>query len=262
MNCRTLVCGAAFLIGMLSSASLLAQTVCDIGNQPLNPAQPSGITPAEIIQKFAAQETTFKIARARYGYTLDVTIQTLTVAGRIDGEYHQVSEIALGANGAPVEKVTFAPQSTLRRIGLTPDDLDDIHQRLPFAFGTEELPLFSITYAGRQHVDMLDTYVFDVSPKNATNAKSEKKLFAGRLWVDDQDLMVVKTCGKLRRDENATKRGAAELTPLFVTYREEVDGQFWFTTYAQADEFLPFPRGTVHMREVVRYSNYKPFVPK
>jgi hypothetical protein len=101
---------------MLSSASLLAQTVCDIGNQPLNSAQPSGITPAEIIQKFAAQESTFKAARIRYGYTLDVTIQTLTVAGRIDGAYHQVSEIVLGSNGAPVEKVTFAPQSTLRRI--------------------------------------------------------------------------------------------------------------------------------------------------
>jgi hypothetical protein len=259
MNRRTLACGAVFLAGMLSSVSLPAQTVCDIGNKPLTSAQPSGIAPAEIIQKFDAQETTFKAARERYGYTLDVTIQTLTVAGRIDGEYHQVSEIVLGNNGAPVEKVTFAPQSTLRRIGLTPDDLDDIHQRLPFAFSAEELPIFSVAYVGRQHVDMLDTYVFDVSPKNA---KNEKKLFSGRIWVDDQDLMIVKTCGKLRRDENATKRGAAELTPLFVTYREEIDGQFWFPTYAQADEFLPFPRGAVHVREVVRYSNYKPLAPK
>jgi hypothetical protein len=257
MNRRTLACGAIFLAGMLSSISLLAQTVCDKGNQPLISAQPSGITPAEIIQKFAAQETTFKTARDRYAYTLDVTIQTLTVAGRIDGLYHQVSEITPGNN--PVEKVTFAPQSTLRRISLTPDDLDDIHLRLPFAFSTEELPFFSAAYVGRQHVDMLDTYVFDVSPKNA---KNEKKLFAGRIWVDDQDLMIVKTCGKLRRDENATKRGAAELTPLFVTYREEVDGQFWFTTYAEADEFLPFPRGAVHVRELIRYSNFKPLAPK
>jgi hypothetical protein len=253
MNRRTLACGAVFLVGMLSSASLFAQTVCDRGNQPLSPAQPSGITPAEIIQRFAAQEAAFKAARDHYAYGLDVTIQTLTVVGRIDGEYHQVSEITPGNN--PAERVTFAPQSTLRRIGLTPDDLDDIHIRLPFAFSTEELPLFSVAYVGRQHVDMLDTYVFDVSPKNA---KSEKKLFSGRIWVDDQDLMIVKTCGKLRRDQNVTKKGAAEITPLFVTYREEVDGKFWFPTYAEADEFLPFPRGTVHVREVVRYSNYKP----
>jgi hypothetical protein len=259
MNRRTLACGVVFLVSVLSSGGLLAQTVCDTGNKPLRSEQPSGITPAEIIQRFAAQETSFKAARARYGYTLDVTIQTLAVAGRIDGEYHQISEITPGNNGAPMERVTFAPQSTLRRISLVPDDLDDIHIRLPFAFSTEELPLFSVTYAGRQHVDMLDTFVFDVSPKNA---KSEKKLFAGRIWVDDQDLMIVKTCGKLRRDQNVTKKGAAEITPLFVTYREEVDGQFWFTTYAEADEFLPFPRGAVHVREVVRYSNYKPLVPK
>lgn len=259
MNRRTLACGAIFLAGMLSSVSLLAQTVCDTGNKPLISGQPSGTTPAEIIQKFAAQETTFKAARDRYGYTLDVTIQTLTVAGRTDGQYHQVSEITPGNNGAPMERVTFAPQSTLRRISLVPDDLDDIHIRLPFAFTTAELPLFSVVYAGRQHVDMLDTYVFDVSPRNA---KSEEKLFVGRIWVDDQDLMIVKTCGKLRRDQNVTKRGAAEITPLFVTYREEIDGQFWFTTYAEADEFLPFPRGAVHLREVVRYSNYKSAVSK
>jgi hypothetical protein len=254
MNLRTRACCAVFVASILSSVSLLAQTVCDKGNQPLSPGQPSGITPGEIIQRFAAQEATFKAARDRYGFTLDVTIQTLTIAGRIDGQYHQVSEITPGNNGAPLERVTFAPQNTLRRISLLPDDLDDIHVRLPFAFSTEELPLFSVAYAGRQHVDMLDTYVFDVSPKNT---KNEKKLFDGRIWVDDQDLMIVKTCGKLRSDENARKRGAADLTPLFVTYREEVDGQFWFTTYAEADEFLPFPRGTVHMREVVRYSNYK-----
>ena len=61
---------------------------------------------------------------------------------------------------------------------------------------------------------MVDTYVFDVSPKSA---KNDKKLFGGRIWVDDQDLMIVKTCGKLRRGENVTKKGAAEITPLFVT---------------------------------------------
>jgi hypothetical protein len=255
-------CAVIFLTGLLPSGRLFAQGVCDQGNGPLNPAQPSGITPAEIIQKFSAKEATFKAARDRYGYTLNVTVQTLDNYGRVDGEYQQISEITLNDEGRRVEKTTFAPQSTLRRLSLSQDDLDDIRQRLPFALTPEELPHFTISYAGRQHVDQLDTYVFDVSPKNP---KKETKLFAGRIWVDDQDVMIVKTCGKPREDENAnsTKKNAVvNLTPRFVTYREQFEGQFWFPTYSRADELLRFPRNFVHVREVVRYSDYKPLARK
>jgi hypothetical protein len=106
-------------------------------------------------------------------------------------------------------------------------------------------------------VDHLSTYVFKLAPKNA---KNEKKLFVGRIWVDDQDLMIVKTCGKPHPDEipRSGKKGIADLSPVFVTYREEVDGKYWFPTYAKADEFLAFPTGDVRARTVIRYSDYKP----
>jgi hypothetical protein len=252
-------CCAVFLLSsLLRAGNLMAQGVCDLGNGPLNPAQPSGTTPAEIIQKFAAKEAKFKAARDRYGYTLDVMIQTLNNYGQVDGEYQQISEIRLDDFGKRVETTTFAPQSTLRRVALSEDDLDDIRQRLPFALTPEELPLFSISYAGRQRVDELNAYVFDVAPQNL---KKEKKLFEGRIWVDDQDLMIVKTCGKPREDENANskkKNAFVNLTPLFVTYREQVEGEYWFPTYSHADELLRFPGAFVHVREVVKYSNYKP----
>jgi hypothetical protein len=255
---RAFSCFAVFVLASLMlSVSLFAQGVCDKGNGPLNPAQPSGITPPEIIQKFAAKEATFKAARDRYGYTLNVTVQTLNKYDQVDGEYQQISEIVLNDVGKRVEKTTFAPQNTLRSISLSQDDLDDIRERLPFALTPDELPRFSVSYAGRQHVDELDTYVFDVSPKNA---KKEKKLFEGRIWVDDQDLMIVKTCGKPREDENANskkKNAVANLAPSFVTYREQFEGQFWFPTYSRADELLRFPMNFVHVREVVKYSNYK-----
>jgi hypothetical protein len=246
------------LFGLLPCRALFAQGVCDEGNGPLNPAQPSGITPTEIIQKFSAKEAAFKAARDRYGYTLNVTMQTLDNYGRVDGEYQQISEITLNDEGKRVERTTFAPQNTLQRMSLSQDDLDDIRDRLPFPLAPEELPRFSISYVGRQHVDQLSTYVFDVTPKNV---KKEKRLFERRIWVDDQDLMIVKTCGKPREDENArsTKKNAiVSLTPMFVTYREQFEGQFWFPTYARADELLRFPRNFIHVREVVKYSNYKP----
>src|SRR5579872_980779 len=205
-------CAVFLLVNALFSVPLFAQVVCNDGNGPLNAAQPSGITSDEIIQRFAAKETTFKAARDHYGYTLDVTIETLD-GSQIDGAYRQVSEIRLNDRGAPVEKPTFAPQNTLREITITKDDLDDIHDRLPFPLTTEDLQLFSLLYVGRQHVDELDTYVFDVAPKNA---KKEKSLFQGRIWVDDRDLMIVKTCGKTRRDQNVgsmNRNAPANLTP-------------------------------------------------
>ena len=76
-------CAVFLLVGLLSSGGLMAQGVCDQGNGSLNTVLPSGLTPAQIIQKFAAKEAAFKAARDRYGYTLNVTIQTLDNFGQV-----------------------------------------------------------------------------------------------------------------------------------------------------------------------------------
>jgi hypothetical protein len=248
-------CAALFFACLICSGGLSAQGVCDLGNGPLDPAPPSGTTPAEIIQKFMSKEAAFKAARDRYGYTLNVTIQTLDDFGQVDGEYRQVSEVVLEDSGKRVERTTYAPDSTLRKISLSEDDVDDIHERIPFPLKDDELPLLSIVYSGRQRVDQLNTYVFNVSPKDA---KKKRKLFEGRVWVDDQDFVIVKTCGKPRPDELPKKKGVpANITPIFVSYREQFDGKMWFPTYSKADEYLPFPKHAVHIRQVMKYSNYK-----
>jgi len=250
-------CAIFLFLSALPCGCLFAQGVCDAGNGPLNPAIPPGMTPAGIIQEFSAKEAKFKAARNRYEYTLNITIQTLNNNDEVDGEYQQTSQITLNVDGKRAERTTFAPESTLRKFSLSQDNLDDIRERLPFPMTPEELPHFTITYVGRQRVDELNTYVFDVSPKNA---KKEKKVFEGRIWVDDLDLMIVKTCGKPREDQitHANRKNEIDdLTPVFVTYREQFDGQFWFPTYSRADELLRFSNGFVHMREVVKYSDYK-----
>ena len=250
----------------LFSPGLLAQSVCDAGNGPLNPAQPSDISTGEIIQKFAAKEAIFKAARDKYSYTQAITIQELARDGEtVTGEFNQVADVSLNSYGARVEKPTFAPSSTLQSIQITPADIADIKERLPFVVTTEDLPLVSIVYVGRQHVDELDTYVFDVGPKNP---KKEKQRFHGRVWVDDRDLMIVKTCGKTREDVNAdsnNRNKPRDLVPTFVTYREQIDGQYWFPTYCKADDILHFGRagrGDVHMRETVKYFHYQRAAPQ
>lgn len=266
MNGRTpALCALFILAGTVFSVPLFAQYVCEYGNGPLDSSPPAGITVNEIIETFATKESTFKAARDRYGYTLDVTIQTVNGNNAIDGAYHQVSEFVLNDKGAREERTTFAPQDTLRSLSLTKDDLDDIRDRLPFVLTADRLSRFSITYAGKQHVDELDTYVFDVSPKNDKKDESPPPGFKGRVWVDNRDFVIVKTCGKARADENIASRGRialANLTPTFVTYREQIDGKFWFTTYARADEFLRFSNGSVHVRELIKYSNFKALPPK
>jgi hypothetical protein len=272
-------CAFSLLVCALFSEPLFAQYVCEFGNGPLDSAQPTAITTDEIIERFTTRESTFKAARQHYGYTLDVTVQSLNGA-TVDGTFHQESEFVPNEKGAPVEKMTFAPQNTLWRLSLTKDDLDDIRDRLPFVLTADHLSQYSITYVGRQHVDELDVYVFDVVPKNAkpandkstnnTNDKRDKApsvnpAFKGRVWVDDHDFVIVKTCGKARPDENTGSRSRnapANLSPTFVTYREQIDGKYWFTTYARADEFLHFPNGQVHIRELVKYSDYKAVLPK
>lgn len=252
-------CAFFLVVSTLFAAPLFAQYVCEFGNGPLNSAPPAGITTDEIIERFSTRESTFKAARQHYGYTLDVTVQTLN-GNAIDGSFHQESEISVNDRGQPIVKTTFAPQNTLNSLSLTKDDLDDIRDRLPFVLTADHLSQFSITYVGRQHVDELDAYVFDISPKNEKKEPGMPPGFKGRVWVDDRDFVIVKTCGKPRPNENdgsRSRNAPPNLTPTFVTYREQVDGKYWFATYARADEFLHFPNGGVHIRELVKYSNYK-----
>jgi hypothetical protein len=67
----------------------------------------------------------------------------------------------------------------------------------------------------------------------------------------------VKTCGKSVPD--IRKKNNENLTPKFVTYREQIDGQYWFPTYTRADDVLHFTGNDVRIREIIKYTNYKRF---
>jgi hypothetical protein len=250
------------LLTMFSPSACAQFSVCEAGNGPLDTDKPVGISTDEIIQKFAAKETIAKAARAKYSYTQTISIQELSGNEQnVAGEFNQVAEVSVDNEGRRVEKPTFAPANTLRGIQITPGDIEDIKDRLPFVVTTEEVPMFNITYVGHQQVDELKTYVFDIAPKNP---KKEKQMFRGKIWVDDHDLVIVKTCGKTREDVNANsikRNQPRDLVPTFVTYREQIDGQYWFPTYCKASEVLHFGlrgRGDVHFRETVKFTNYKP----
>jgi hypothetical protein len=245
----------AFFLIVFIPLSLPAETDCEEGNGRLNPAQPAGIPPDEIIRKFAEKEAVFKDARNHYTYTQEVIVQEMD-GNTVEGEFHETTDILYDDQGRRLEQVKYAPQSTLKRLGMTKEDYDDFRNRLPFVLTTQDLPQYNVLYAGQQHVDELDTYVFDVAPKHVEK-EGGKRFFQGRIWVDNHDFQIVKTCG--RNVPDIHKKGSENLTPKFVTYREQVDGQYWFPTYTRADDILRFSSGDVHVRETLKYSKYQRF---
>jgi len=230
-----------------------AQTDCTEGNSPLDTTPPKSMTLELLIKKFAAQETKVKQARSQYSYTQDVMIQTLN-GNSVDGQKHEVTSVSYDDKGKRVENVTFAEQSTLRGVQLTAADMDDIRIFMPLLLTTEDLPQYNLTYAGQQHVDELDTYVLHVEPKTE---EKNKRYFQGRIWVDNQDFEIVKLCGKSVPEMIAKKKKQpVDVRPTFVTYRQLVDG-YWFPAYTRVDDTLTFGVQSVHLREIIKFKDYK-----
>ena len=219
----------------------------------LDTSQPKSITSDEIIHKFAAKEKEFRDARENYTYRQSVKVQTVD-GDTVDGQYEQAFDVTFDDRGRKVKNVIYAPQNTLVRIGMTSEDLDDIENRLPFVLTSDEIPEYDIVYAGQQQQDELHCYVFDIAPKRI---EKNKRYFQGRIWVDDHDFQIVKTFGKTVPD--IRKKNGENLFPKFTTWREQIDGKYWFPTYTRADDTLRFSMGDVRIREIVKYTNYKRF---
>jgi hypothetical protein len=245
-------------IVLFAPAISFADTNCEQGAGTLNPAQPQGLTTQEIIQKLAAREEMFREARNHYTYTQDITVQELD-GDTVTGEFRLVQDITYSDKGERLENVTFAPQSSLRQLSLSREDFEDFRYKMAFIMTTADLPQYNMLYVGQQHVDEIDTYVFDTAPKTIEKGQ---RYFQGRVWVDKHDLQIVKSCGKTVPDAIATtkKKNVQEnLSPKFVVYREQIDGQYWFPTYIRADDTLHFRLNDVKMREIIKLSNYKRF---
>jgi len=216
-------------------------------------AAAADLAPEEVIQKFAAKEAEFRKARESYTYRQSVKVEELDSGGNVQGKWEEVQDIIFGPNKQREEKVTYAPMNTLHSILLTPQDLQDLRSVQPFVLTTDEIGKYDIRYVGKQKLDEIDCYQFSVKPK--TMLKGER-YFEGDIWVDDRDLQIVKTYGK---GVGQLKRGEDNQFPRFETYREQIDGKYWFPTYTHANDTLHFKDSNQRIRMTVKYENYKRF---
>lgn len=218
----------------------------------------------ELIKQFTAKESELRTIWTEYQYQQESKLQVIGPAGIVSGELYELSEFVFTDAGKRVQRILRAPRSTLQDAGLqfTNEDRAALIDLQPFSLTSEELPNYNVSLVGKEKIDDIDTYVFEVIPKVMTDSRAlnrlkdqkvEGRYFQGRVWVDDQDLQVVKVRGKVMPEFK-------QRFPTFETYRENIDERYWFPTYTYADDVLEFEKGfSVHMRMVVRYKNYRRF---
>jgi outer membrane lipoprotein-sorting protein len=205
----------------------------------------------KIVATFTQNEGRFREALNSYNFNRNATISTIGMGGQITGTYRRDSLLTFDSSGKRMEKILFAPISTLTEIVVTQNDLENLGGLDPFAIEPAQVDKYKFTYLGKEKIDEVDLFVFDVEPKVMPKVeKNGLKLFSGRIWVDDRDFFIVKSKGK------AVPEGKERFATI-ETWRENIDGKYWFPSFSTSDDELVFPNGyVVKVRIRVKYSNY------
>src|SRR5205809_170717 len=201
-----------------------------ICNEPEPPA-PASLPEPEIIRRFSQKEDEYLAMRTHFTYKKTIRIEEFGPDGRPSGEYVLVTQPARAADGKFYEQVVQRPESTLQHFYLRSEDLDGL-QRIPaFPLTTAQLANYNLKYLGKEQVDEVNCYIFQVKPKILERQKAH---FDGVVWVDWQYVEVVKT------------------------YRENVQGKYWFPDYSRSDDTLDLKGQQIPVRIVIKWTDFKP----
>src|SRR6185369_13576668 len=143
------------LTSLSTSAQVQTQTVA---------AGPTDtVDTARIIQSFTTKEAQFRRALNSYSFKRDALVQSIGMGGQVIGEYHRVSVFTFDDSGNRYEKISFFPMSSMPEI--TQEDIDDLGGVEPFALEPSKIDRYNIRYVGKEKIDELNLYIFDVAPK-------------------------------------------------------------------------------------------------
>jgi hypothetical protein len=247
-----LVANAQDAQGPLTPAPAEGHDVRRLGTEP-EPAAPPSLPPDEIIRRFSQKEDQFIAARPNYGYRKTIRIDEFGEDGKPAGQYLMVTEATRAANGQVINKVVQKPQSTLHYFNLETEDVRELDRIPAFPLTTSQLAKYDLKYIGEEQVDEVDCYIFKVKPKalDRTHAYLD-----GLVWVDTKYVEVVKTYGRWVNELGEVRSATLPFT-LFETYRENVDGKYWFPNYARSDDVLHLKDVSVPVRLVIKWTDFK-----
>ncbi len=234
----------AFVLGLLGCAAIV--------NAADTKPVPTPDQIQNIIKQFTQKETDFAAARESYTYRQTSKMEETDPPG---GTYEIVEEVSFDDRNRRISHVTHAPVGGFEHIMMTGEDEQDLRNVMPFVMTNSTADQYDVSYVGREQVDEIPCYVFSVKPKTLT--KDRKRYFDGQIWVDDQDMQIVKTYG---RGVGYLRRGEDQQFPKFETYRQQIDGKYWFPTYTYADDTLNFKDGqSQRIKVIVKYDQYKKY---
>jgi len=218
------------------------------------PEAPPALPEPEIIKHFSQKEDDYMLSRTGYTYRKTIRIQEFDPNGQPGGEFVLVTQPGRDVDGKTFEKVIEKPSSTLQHLFLRSEDLEGL-QRMPmFALTSSQLAKYDLKYVGKEQVDEVDCYLFQVKPKMV---ERQKAYFDGIVWVDAKYLEVVKTYGKWMNDQGEVHPMTALPFSVFETYREYVDGKYWFPNYSRSDATLTLKEQQIPVRIVIKWADFK-----
>ena len=201
------------------------------------------LSPAEaekIIGAFTRKEAEFRRALNLYSFKRDALIQSIGMGGQVIGEYHRVSQFTFDDQGNRYEKINYFPMSSMPEV--TPEDIDDLGGVEPFALEPSKVDKYNFRYVGKEKIDELNLYIFDVQPKVMPDPKKIKdRLFSGRIWVEIRTFRLLRPKAKVYQRQR--KISSLRSKPIA-------------NTSTAASGFLPIhmPMKNSYMRMVARYT--------
>lgn len=192
--------------------------------------QPS---PTEILSKAAERGAQLVAALKDYSYYAELTIQTVSQSDTITGKFYRFSQVSFDRDGTRREKILENTSTLPKEVYIGTNAANNLTRVYSFVISPETLNQYELNYVGRERIDELNTFAFDVKPKVKLPDpdKSTDRYLIGRVWIDDQDLCVVKVEGRALPEQNAHQ------TPKFETYFQNCD-RYWFSAYTSADDSI------------------------
>jgi len=221
---------------------------------PPSKPEPPTLPPEEIIRRFAAKED--EMVRAIEGYTFqkEVRIQEIGADNKPTGQLEFLTQLQISSDGRMYEKPVSRQPSTLHYLSLQRGDSDLLSPTPMFPLTTAMLPKYEIIYGGKQPLDELSAYFFTIKPRALERAHA---YFSGVVWVDEQDLVIVKMMGKWVTELGDVTSSDLPFT-IFETFRQQIGKNLWFPAYSRSDETIQSGDISVPIRVIVKWTDFTP----
>jgi hypothetical protein len=258
---KSLIFKAGLIAGVLLSTTLAARAqnagpqapppkyeVKRISAEP-HPGPPP-IPEQEIIKRFAANEDVMKKVFDTYTFQESIRLDEQTDPG---GQFLVTGYMYIKPDGQRYFRVEHPPQSTLKLMHFSLEDVRALSTMPLFPLTSEEIANYNFVYAGQEKLDQLNTYIFQVKPKMLSR---KKRLFEGVVWIDDHEFAIVKSYGKFVSELEGN--GTALPFTMFETYRENFQEKYWLPTYTRSDDFFKSDQNDeLPLRLIIHATDFK-----